>query len=286
MLSRSLLFVPADQEKMLLKINQLKTDGIIIDLEDAVSNEKKPLGRNLIQEHLKKINLPVFIRVNSLDTNHFKKDMELIKKIGHLDSLQGIMLANSNTKKCITQLSSYLDEFEKTSNRKNKISIFPLIEDALGVHQIDEIIEASDRVSRVAFGAEDFTEDIGAKKTPSQDELLYAKSKIILASRVHRIEKPIDTVYTNFKDDIGFRESAIHSKNLGFGGRLLIHPNQSKIANESFSPSKEEVELAKEIIMQAEKNDGAFNLNGKMIDKPIIAKAQETINQYNLMKKN
>ena len=283
MLSRSLLFVPADKEKMLYKINQLKADGVILDLEDAVANDNKSLARELIKQYIIDMNTSVFIRVNSIETSDFKKDMELIKSISHLENLQGIVLAKSNSEQCILQLNDYLNKYENYDFKNNKIKIIPLIEDALGVYNIDEIIKASDRIARVAFGAEDFTEDIGAEKTPKQEELLFAKSKLILSSRVHKIEKPIDTVYTDFTDITGFKESVLHSKRLGFGGRLLIHPNQVEVANEYFAPSIEEVTLAKEIIKHAKKNKGAFNLNGKMIDKPIITRAENTIKQYNLI---
>lgn len=286
MLGRSLLFVPANKEKMLLKIDELEADIIIIDLEDAVSLDEKQKSRELLKKHLPKLNKSVLIRVNSSESNEYKDDMDLFKELVEVSSLKGVMLPKSNSKHDIAKLAAELSECEKLNKRTSKLIIVPLLEDALGIHNIDEVITASDRILKVAFGGEDFTGDIGAQGTSDEYELLYARSKIVIASRAHGIEKPIDTVYTDYKDIEGFKNNCYFVKSLGFGGKLLIHPNQNKIANASFSPTIEEVEFAKEITSLSLTNKGAFSLNGKMIDKPIIEKAQNVINEYNLINKN
>lgn len=286
MLSRSLLFVPANKEKILININKLSADIIVIDLEDAVSLEEKKMSRDLVKEYIYKLNKPIFIRVNSIETEEFIYDMNLIKEVCDASVLKGIMLPKSNSKQAIKNLDTALCEYEKLHDRKIKILIIPLIEEALGIRNIDEIIEASDRIFKIAFGGEDFTEDIGAISTAGEYELLYARSKIIIASRVHGIEKLIDTVYTDYKNTEGFKNNSNFVKSLGFGGKLLIHPSQNEIANLSFSPTLKEVESAKEIVLLSETNKGAFSLHGKMIDKPIIKKAQNIINEYSLIEAN
>lgn len=283
MLSRSLLFVPANKEKMLININKLSADIVIIDLEDAVPIQEKKISRDLVKKYIYKVNKPIFIRVNSIETEEFLYDMNLIKEVCNASNLKGVMLPKSNSKQAIKNLDTALCEYEKLHDRKTKILIIPLIEEALGIQNINEIIEASNRIFRIAFGGEDFTEDIGATSTVSEYELLYARSKIVIASRAHGIEKPIDTVYTNYKDIEGFKNNAKFVKSLGFSGKLLIHPSQNEIANISFSPTPKEVESAKEIVLLSETNKGAFSLHGKMIDKPIVKKAQNIINEYNLI---
>src|SRR5699024_915920 len=146
LLSRSLLFVPANKERMISKINQLYADVILIDLEDAVEADDKDGGREMIRKYIYQLNKPIFLRVNSLDSGIFEKDMTLIHDICDADSLKGIMLPKSSSAKDIATLLSYMEKAEEFHDRSDKLGIIPLIENALGVHQIDEIITASKRV--------------------------------------------------------------------------------------------------------------------------------------------
>lgn len=286
MLNRSLLFVPADKEKMLSKINQLEADIILIDLEDAVAVHEKQIGRDLVKKHIQLWNRPVFIRVNSIETDEFKEDMKLIKDVSNMEVLKGIMLPKSSSQKHIRTVIQYLEIAEQQSERDNTFNIIPLIESALGVKNAFEIACASSRITNLAFGGVDFTNDIGAEATVGEKELLYARSEIILSSRCAQIGKPIDTVYTDFKDSNGFETNCTLARSLGFGGKLLIHPTQIKIANRAFAPSKEEVDFAKRVIYKSTKVKGAFQLDGKMVDKPIIEKAKRILNDYELIKLN
>ncbi|MBR7554809.1 HpcH/HpaI aldolase/citrate lyase family protein [Allobacillus sp. GCM10007491] len=284
MLNRSLLFVPADKEKMLRKINELQADLIIIDLEDAVRVDEKHIGRDLIRKYIGDWEKPVFIRVNSIETSEFQVDMQLILEISNAVSLQGVMLPKSSSRRNIEELAEHLETIENQGSRQSKLSIIPLIESALGVHNSIEIASSHQRVMMLAFGGVDFTTDIGAQITDGEMELLYARSKLVIASRCANIKQPIDTVYTNFKDNDGFIENCIYVKQLGFAGKLLIHPSQIKSANAVFSPSKEEYEFAQRLVSRALTEKGAFQLDGKMIDKPIIEKAERILNEYELIK--
>ncbi|MEN1967799.1 CoA ester lyase [Lentibacillus sp. N15] len=276
MLNRSLLFVPADKEKMLLKINQLAADIILIDLEDAIAIDDKPSGRDLIRKHIDQWKKPVFIRVNSIETNAFQEDMLLLKQLSHSGALQGVMLPKSSSEKDIKTLAKYLE----AAGQVAKLRIIPLIESALGVKNAYEIAAADPRVTRLAFGGVDFTNDIGAEVTTDETELLYARSEIIVSSRCADIGQPIDTVYTDFKNSEGFSKNCAFARSLGFGGKLLIHPAQIEMANTAFVPTAEEMAFAKRLIAQAVKEKGAFQLDGKMIDKPIIDKAQRILDAY------
>lgn len=134
MLNRSLLFVPADKEKMLRKINELQADLIIIDLEDAVRVDEKHIGRDLIRKYIGDWEKPVFIRVNSIETSEFQVDMQLILEISNAVSLQGVMLPKSSSRRNIEELAEHLETIENQGSRQSKLSIIPLIESALGVH--------------------------------------------------------------------------------------------------------------------------------------------------------
>ncbi|MFD1414522.1 HpcH/HpaI aldolase/citrate lyase family protein [Oceanobacillus jeddahense] len=280
MLSRSLLFIPADKEKILLKINSLNADVIILDLEDAISLNHKQYARQLIKKHFHNIQKPTILRINSLDTDEHPLDMNLVAEIAAFNHFQGVMLPKALNKNTIEQVANHLHDIEKKHNKK--ISIIPLIESASGVKNAYEIAGADNRVTQLAFGGVDFVNDIDAQATAEEHELFYARSEIIISSRSAGLDKPIDTVYVNFKDTEGFYSNCSYVKKLGFGGKLLIHPSQVDIANEVFSPSEKEVEEAKLIIdnIHEDENIGTFQLDGKMVDKPVIEKAQRTLNDY------
>lgn len=279
MLSRSLLFVPADKEKMLGKINALQSDIVLLDLEDAVALGDKDYARNLLIEHFHEINKPVFIRINSISTDDFQKDIQFIRNLKHADALQGIMLPKASAKGDITELIHHLTLIEQENQYESNLRIIPLVETALGVKNAYEIASANDRVLQLAFGGVDYLGDIDGQATANEHELLFARSQIVVSSRSAAINKPIDTVFTNIQDLTGFMNSCHYAKSLGFGGKLLIHPSQVDTSNEVFSPSSEEVEQAKKIIKSTENNNGAFQLDGKMIDKPIIEKARRIFDE-------
>lgn len=282
MLNRSLLFIPADKEKMLLKINTLKADVFILDLEDAVSLNHKQFSRDLVKKHFRDIQKPTILRINSMETHEHSLDMSLVAEIASFNSFQGIMLPKAINKKNIEKVVNHLFEIEKETKIYKKIPIIPLIESASGIRNAYEIACADERITQLAFGGVDFIGDIDAQPTPCEQELLYARSEIIISSRSAGLDKPIDTVYVNFKDTEGFSSNCSYVKKLGFGSKLLIHPSQVDTANQVFSPSKLEVEEAKKIMDNIHENGniGTFQVNGKMVDKPVIEKAKRTLNDY------
>lgn len=280
MLSRSLLFVPADKEKMLMKINQLEADIVIIDLEDAVALDDKPYARELLKKHAPNWDRPVFIRINSIETNDYQKDFNLINDFGDNVKLQGVMLPKSLYQSDNKKLAAQLEEIEKRHHKTDNYQIIPLIESAIGVKNAYEIAVADHRVFKLAFGGVDFTNDIGAQQTKEEYELLFARSELVVASRCANIGQPIDTVYTDIQDHEGFETSSRAVKSLGFSGKLLVHPAQIKLANHVFSPSQEEIDYAQKLVRQVKHQSGTFQFEGKMIDKPVIDKAHNVLETY------
>ncbi|QKY70163.1 CoA ester lyase [Lentibacillus sp. CBA3610] len=280
MLTRSLLFVPADKEKMLLKINHLESDIVIIDLEDAVAPDDKQYARNLLKRHAPSWNRPVFIRINSTGTTDYDQDINLINSFGNDVDLEGVMLPKASCQDDIIKLANYLEKIEQRHHLTTSYQIMPLIENAIGVKYADEIASASERIFKLAFGGVDFINDIGAQETKQEHELLHARSEIVIASRIANIGQPIDTVYTDFQNSEGFMESSRFVKSLGFSGKLLIHPAQIEPANKVFSPSREEVDDAEKLISQLRHQSGTFQLGGKMVDKPVIEKAYRVLNDH------
>lgn len=275
MLLRSLLFVPGNNEKLIAKAENLSADIIIYDLEDAVSLEEKETARNLVKQALTNTSKSIFVRINAIGTDYFEEDVHAITQV-KTSALKGIVLPKSNRSADVETLEILLHKLEAPQS----IKIIPLLESALGVHNAVEIGGTFERVQRLAFGSVDFALDIQATLTKEGTELLYARSQIVMASRVQNLQPPIDTVFIDFKDTDGLLSESQMVKNLGFGSKLAIHPDQIEIINETFSPSQEEIEEAKRI-MEIVKNNGTavFQLDGKMIDEPIIKKAERILNK-------
>lgn len=278
------MFVPGSDEKKLKKVQQLCADVFIYDLEDAVSPEGKKDARALVRKYIKanqeKEN---FIRINGFHTPYFYDDL-----LDLIDSgLTGILLPKAETKEEIMSLDHLLVERESKRNlNKGQIKIVPLIESALGLYNSFEIASASQRVQQLAFGSMDYAFDIKAIITKNAHELLYARSKLVVTSRAAGVGPPIDTVYVDIKDHKGFLAETQLVKELGFQGKLIIHPDQVDLVNQVFAPSLEEIEEAERIVSAFEqalvKGEGVLQLNGKMVDLPIVERAKRTLQSVNL----
>ena len=276
---RSWLFVPGNQEKYLNKVNKLPADVIIYDLEDAVPVESKESSRIKVKKTIKEADKQMnIIRVNALATTHFLDDLNGIIET----NLSGIMLPKVNRADDIIIADYLLGQLERKHNlAKGTFSIIPLIETALGVYNVYEIAQASERILCLCFGAEDFMLDLNIEQKGQQSELTYARSKLVIASRVAGKEAPIDSVYTNFQEIKGLEEEAQVAKQLGFQGKLVIHPNQIEVVNEVFYPTTAQIEEAQKIVAlynrSIERGEGAIQFGGKMIDVPVAERAKKIL---------
>lgn len=275
-------FVPGSNLRNIEKVNTLEADAFIFDLEDAVAiSEKQNARDNVVKaiQHYQQKN--IFVRINSFDSPFFLEDVENVV----VEGLSGIVLPKAETSMQLKVLDKLLIEKEKKLNIPiGSIKIVALIESAMGVHHAIELAKFN-RVIRLAFGAIDYTLDIQATLTDHRLELLFARSQLVLASRLAQLEGPIDTVYADIYNESGLRKETTLSKELGFKGKLIVHPAQIKIVNEVFTPSKSEVEQARKIIDAAHKAEkqgkGVVNLDGKMIDLPVIKQAEAILEYYN-----
>jgi len=254
---------------MIQKACSLPVDAITLDLEDAVPIAEKEAARKLVRDNLSLLvseGSDVYVRVNSLKTGLTTKDLEAVLYQG----LTGIMLPKCESKENIHELERLIEALEEDRKlQPRSIKLIPQLESALGVLNAYEIAKASERVVALSFGAVDFVADVGASITEDRTELLYARSRIVLAARAAGIQA-IDAVFTDFKDDEGLVKDAQSGRRLGFQGKLIIHPNQIEAVNQIFSPSEREIEYARKIVeafREAEaKGLGATSLEGKMID--------------------
>lgn len=276
---RSLLFVPGNSEKLIAKGEIVDADVIIYDLEDAVSLEDKKAARETVQQALANSKKSVFVRVNSIDTSYFADDVRAVVQT-EAGSLKGIMLPKANRSVDVHTLDSMLNELDASDS----VEIVPLLETAIGVHHAYEIAGSSNRVKRMAFGSVDFGLDIQATLTKEGTELLFARSQIVIASRAQNLQQPIDTVYIDFKDTEGLIEETRMAKGLGFGSKLAIHPAQLQGINDTFSPSEEEIKEANRIMsIVNEQGSSVFQIDGKMVDEPIIKRARRIQDQAELL---
>ncbi len=285
---RSLLFVPANNWKMLNKAAAEQEDAVIIDLEDACPMAEKEAGRALardISPLYKKQGIDVLVRINSLQTKGLTaEDIKIIVR----EELDGVMLAKTETKQDIQEIEGLLAEAERVGKQKKKTVILPLLESPKGVQNAGEIAAASDRVAGLAFGAADFMREMGAgfavtKMTPDEYApfLAYPRSTISVAaaaSGILAIDTPFFGVLT---DQERLEREANTVRLMGFKGKLAIHPRQLETLNRVFSPSEEDVALSRRMIdayLKAEaEGKGAATLDGKMIDVAMYRMGMETV---------
>ena len=275
--------------RMITKAATLPADAIILDLEDAVPLPDKETARIMIRDSIKGIKLGgsyVFVRVNALTTNLTAEDLKFVA----VEGLDGLMLAKTETKSDIVELDSMLEETEKGLGLEPRsLKVVPLIESAKGVINAYEIASASERIIAVAFGAGDYYRDLGrsASFSPEQTELLYARSRIVNCSVAAGVQA-IDTVFFGLLTDReGFMKETMLALQLGFKGKLLIHPTQIKPVNKAFSPSPDEAEYARRVVEAFEEAQarglGAISFEGKMIDYMNYKQAKDLVRLVDLV---
>ncbi|MDH3269134.1 MAG: CoA ester lyase, partial [Ignavibacteria bacterium] len=192
-----------------------------------------------------------------------------------------ILIPKCESAKQIIEIEKEVEKLKKLHKVRNNIFFMPIIESAKGVINSYEIASASKYNCALAIGLEDYTADIGTQRTDEGKESFFARSSVINAARAAGIQ-PIDTVYSDVSNMDGLRESVIEAKSLGFEGKGCIHPRQVKIVHEALAPVAEEIEKAKKIVIAFEeakkKGLGVVSLGSKMIDPPVVKRAQKTIN--------
>lgn len=264
---RTLLFIPGNNPGMLQNSDILGADGLIIDLEDAVALSEKDAARFLVREYLTNFNptTDIFVRINPLDSPYFYDDLNSIKDL----NIKGIVLPKASVESMVS-LDKYLTE------NGVDFEIIALVETALGLESALDILQKSKKIIAVFLGAEDLTLDLGAKRTKQSDEIAYARSRVIAVSKAMEIQA-IDTPFTDTDDMVGLEIDTLHAKDLGMTGKAIISPRHVEEVNKLFSPSQADLDYALRVIEGVksanEKGLGAFSLDGKMVDAPIIKRA-------------
>ncbi len=277
---RSMLFIPGNTPNLLINGNFLGSDAVIFDLEDAVSPAEKDSARILVRNTMKYLDFrgcETIVRINSIDTDYWKKDLDQVMT----QKPNLIMLPKTSCAADVQAADAYMAEVEQRLGfEKNTVRLMPLIETALGVENAFAIATASDRVAALFLGAEDLTADLRCKRTKGGREIDYARGRMVMAARAANVDV-YDTPFTDVNDDEGICTDAEYAKALGFTGKAAISPRHVEVINEVFSPSQADIDYAYEVMdairMAKEQGKGAIALRGKMIDAPIVARAQQTI---------
>lgn len=271
---RSYLFVPANNQYKMNKAVDSSADAVIFDLEDAVDFGSKKKARINIGEYIKNNNWSKYtiIRINSIDSEMYEEDL----KVSLSKKVDAIMVPKVNSSDDILKVEKKIKEF---SNLKPEI--IPIIETVEGFHYVDQILAGSLHVKKIAFGVVDFLQDMNISDT-HHSLTEYVKIKLSLASHLANKEKPIDSVNININNSEKLKIETLFSKEIGFFGKMAIHPNQVDIINKVFSLNEDEIKTAEEIVISFEKamnmGEGAIKINGKMVDYPVYKQAKRLLN--------
>ena len=278
-LRRTMMFVPGNNPGMMQDAFIYSPDSIMLDLEDSVTMAEKDAARLLVHNALKTIdygNTEMVVRINPLNTAYGKKDVEAVVKAG----VHVIRMPKTETAEEVREVEREIERVEKEIGCLGRTKIMAAIESTLGIVNAYEIAVASERMMGIALGAEDYCANLKTQRSPEGTELLFARQQIVVAARAAGIDA-LDTVYSNLNDMETFRKEVELIKQLGFDGKSIINPRQIEIVNEVFAPTEKAIEKAKTIIAaikEAEKRgSGVIAVNGKMVDRPVVIRAQRTI---------
>lgn len=274
-----MMFVPGNNPGMMADAHIYRPDSIMLDLEDSVTITEKDTARLLVYNALKAIDygdIEMVVRINPLNTPYGRKDIEAVVKAG----VDVIRMPKTETPEEVKEVEAEIERVEKEIGCLGRTRIMAAIESALGVVNAYAIATASPRMMGIALGAEDYTANLKTQRTPDGDELRLARETIVVAARAAGIDA-LDTVYSNLNDMETFRKEVEFIKTLGFDGKSIINPRQIEVVNEVFAPSRKAIDKALTIlaaIKEAEKRgSGVIAVNGKMVDKPVVTRAQRTI---------
>ena len=278
-LRRTMMFVPRANAAMLRDAPLYGADSIMFDLEDAVSLKEKDSARVLVHSALKTFdygNIEIVVRINALDAGG-AEDIEAMVLAG----VDVIRLPKTETAQDIIDVEAVITEVEQQNDIPvGTTKMMAAIESAEGVLNAPAIAKSSTRLIGIALGAEDYVTNMKTRRHPDGQELFFARSMILHAARAAGIAA-IDTVYSDVDNTEGFEAEVRLIKQLGFDGKSVINPRQIPLVNTIYAPTEKEIQNAKEVIWgirEAEaKGSGVISVNGKMVDKPIVERAERVI---------
>ncbi len=280
-LLRSLLFAPGNHARRVEKALTLDADAVILDLEDAVPVDEKIPTRALVAAALRAPRPKGprgYIRVNGYDTDLCFGDLEAVIAPG----VDGIVLPMVESALHLQAVDWVMANLERSRGLEpGAIDLVPIIETGLGLARAGEIAASDTRVRCLSFGAADFTADMKMIWTPEEQELNEARARVVLESRAAELDPPVDTVFADLNDEENAERSAIRARQMGFQGKLCIHPKQVEAINRAFTPGAEEMAKAEKILAafaEAEAEGSAsIQVDGYFVDYAIVVRARRTL---------
>jgi len=273
---RSRLYLPGNTPKLAINAGIHKPDAIILDLEDSVAPAKKEEAAILVRNTLRSVNFygaERMVRINQLPMGF--DDLERI--VPHNVNL--ILIPKCETAEQIIEVNNKIAKIKIEKKIKYNIWLMPIIESALGVINSYQIA-CEKNVVALAIGLEDYTADIGTQRTLEGSETFFARSQIVNSAHAAKIQ-PIDSVFSDVNDMEALKQNVLNSKSLGFHGMGCIHPRQIPVIHSGYAPDKQEIEKAQKIVKaynEAKKKGlGVVALGSKMIDAPVVKRAQQTL---------
>ena len=285
---RALLYMPGDDRRKIEKSTTLGVDSICMDLEDGTALSKKVEARAVIAKAMKELDFGTSercIRINSIGSGFEKDDLASALET----KPNAIVVPKIETAEQVRWVSEQIESYE-LSNKLDIGSIRLLVglETAKGIMNLKEIAESDKRLEALIFGGEDYAASIGAMRTKSATELLYARQAVVTACAANDLQA-LDIVFIDFKDTEGLRVEAQQGAGFGFSGKQIIHPNQVQVTQEAFTPSDDAIAYAKRVVESFEASQkegkGAYALDGKMIDMPLLRNAQKVLDRAKAARK-
>jgi citrate lyase subunit beta / citryl-CoA lyase len=262
-----MLFVPGTREDRFTSATSSGADTVVFDLEDAVDASQKREARDTVGRFFKSADDSgplLIVRVNAAGSRWFTDDLAFV---GGLRALGGVILPKTET----------IEQLRLVAQVVGAERVYPLLETARGILNAAAIADAMPDIPAVLFGAEDLTAEIGVRRTTDGEEILFARSQVVLAATAANADA-IDAVFTDVADAEGLRRDATRARALGFRGKMTIHPKQVAVVNEVFTPSREEIEQATRVIAAFDAASvGVIRLGNEMVDAPVVTRARRVL---------
>jgi len=282
-LYRSWMFVPGHRQRMIDKALELNADAVMLDIEDGVAPAEKDTARRLIAEGLgrqRALHAPArFVRINAIGHAWMDSDLKAVLRPG----LDGLVLPKVESADEVARVGVVVDQAEpRLGMQKAQVAFLVAIESPRGLMNAAAIAASSPRVVGLMFGAEDFGREMGLPTVREGEarDMLYARSSMAVSAASAHVQA-VDGVWVDLKDPDGLEAFARQSRRLGFSGMSSIHPSQIDPINRVFSPTREEIRYAGEVVKAYEeavaRGDGSIALGGQLIDRPIVERARRTL---------
>ena len=279
-LLRSLVFVPGNRANMLERALGFGADVVMVDLEDSVPPGEKVAARELAVEWVPRLRAAgrrVMVRVNSLDTGLTADELTAVVS----PDLAGISIGKGDTQWDLQQVDRLLSPLEASAGiEAGSLRVIPWIETAMAIVHVYEMARASRRIAGIAFGAEDYTNDMGVIRNDFGEECYYARSAVAVAAKAAGVAA-LDGPFVGFRDPDGLRTDAGNARQMGYTGKFAIHPAQIDIINETFSPHPDDVAYAQRVLAAWDEAEaagrGSLSIDGRMVDVPVVKRAQNLL---------